>query len=82
LEVPFSTDDALINDRDVLQGLQVAVKAAADDLYDALIRDKTGLRIRRFLADLNSIDAIDAELAVNQPARQRRAEKRRHRRAE
>lgn len=77
LDVFFDTDDAAIDDRDVLRGLQVAVKAAADDMYDALIRHRTGLRIRRFLADLKSIDAIDAELGVNQPPRQWRAEKRR-----
>ncbi|KAI1865471.1 uncharacterized protein JN550_008228 [Neoarthrinium moseri] len=76
LDVFFDSDDATVNDRDVLKGLQVAVRAAADDLYDALIRNRTGLRIRRFLADLKSIDTFDAELAVNQPARQRRAEKR------
>ncbi|KAI0136717.1 hypothetical protein BJ170DRAFT_28010 [Xylariales sp. AK1849] len=73
LDVFFNADDACINDRDVLEGLEVAVKAAADDMYDALIRSRTGLRIRRFLADLKSIGAFDAELAVNQPAGQRPA---------
>ncbi|KAH6660347.1 hypothetical protein BKA67DRAFT_48658 [Truncatella angustata] len=66
----FDTDDAMIEDRAVLQGLQVAVKAAADDLYDALIRKKTGLRIRRFLADLRSIGALDAELAADHRTQQ------------
>ncbi|KAK6088282.1 hypothetical protein SCUP234_00770 [Seiridium cupressi] len=77
LDVFFDTDDAMIDDRDVLQGLQVAVKAAADDIYDALIHDKTGLRIRRFLADLKSIDIMNAELAASQPTRQRHTERKR-----
>ncbi|KAI1824503.1 hypothetical protein F4861DRAFT_530910 [Xylaria intraflava] len=51
-------DDANIKDRDVIQGLQVAIHAAADDLYDGYIRHKTGLRIRRFLADLKSFEDI------------------------
>lgn len=81
LDVFSETDDAAINDRDVLRGLQVAVKAAADDMYDALIRNKTGLRIRRFLADLKSVDIIDAELATDHSHRQRRTEKRRSEKA-
>ncbi|KAI5918296.1 hypothetical protein F4810DRAFT_598430 [Camillea tinctor] len=51
-------DDGDINDRDVIKGLQVAVHAAADDMYDAYIRTRTGLRIRRFLADLKSVDEV------------------------
>lgn len=82
LDVFFDTDDATIDDRDVLQGLQVAVKAAADDLYDALLRERTGLRIRRFLADLKAIDAFDAELAVNSPARPKQTERRRSKKAQ
>jgi hypothetical protein len=67
LDVFFDTDDVAIDDREVLQGLQVAVRAAADDLYDGLLRQRTGLRIRRFLADLKAIDSFDPQLAVNQP---------------
>ncbi|KAI2628918.1 hypothetical protein GGS21DRAFT_545391 [Xylaria nigripes] len=51
-------DDANIEDRDVIKGLQVAIHAAADDLYDGYIRHRTGLRIRRFLADLKSFEEI------------------------
>ncbi len=67
----FDHDDAAINDKDVLQGLQVAVHAAADDFYDAYIRYKTGMRIRRFLADLKSVDVLQRENMLDQvPARQ------------
>ena len=55
-------DDALISDRDVLHGLQVATRAASDDFYDAYVRYRTGLRIRRFLADLRSVDALQLQL--------------------
>ncbi|KAI1372702.1 hypothetical protein F4677DRAFT_462846 [Hypoxylon crocopeplum] len=55
LDVFFDYDDADINDRDVIRGLQVAIHAAADNTYDALIRERTGLRIRRFLADLRAV---------------------------
>ncbi|KAI0203914.1 hypothetical protein F4808DRAFT_392549 [Astrocystis sublimbata] len=55
-------DDANIEDRDVIKGLQVAVHAAADDLYDGYIRHKTGLRIRRFLADLKSFEEMSGDL--------------------
>lgn len=64
LEVFFDDDDACINDKDVLRGLQVATLAAADDFYDAYIRYKTGLRIRRFLADLKSVDVLQREDAL------------------
>ncbi|XXG94939.1 hypothetical protein Hte_001198 [Hypoxylon texense] len=60
-DVFFDYDDADINDRDVIKGLQVAIRAAADDRYDALIRDKTGLRIRRFLADLRAVGEMPQE---------------------
>ncbi|KAI8635504.1 hypothetical protein F5Y19DRAFT_469377 [Xylariaceae sp. FL1651] len=70
-------DDADIEDRDVIKGLQVAIHAAADDLYDGYIRHKTGLRIRRFLADLKSFDIVNELSTPDQPARQKRAESRR-----
>ncbi|KAI0155042.1 hypothetical protein GGR57DRAFT_512004 [Xylariaceae sp. FL1272] len=70
-------DDASIADRDVLKGLQVAIQAAADDLFDAYIRHKTGLRIRRFLADLKSFDEEQQTKATDQRAREKRAKQRR-----
>ncbi|KAI1368774.1 hypothetical protein F5Y08DRAFT_354025 [Xylaria arbuscula] len=70
-------DDADIEDRDVIKGLQVAIHAAADDLYDGYIRHKTGLRIRRFLADLKSFEDITELGPTDQRAREKRAENRR-----
>jgi hypothetical protein len=72
-------DDADIKDRDVIKGLRVATHAAADDLYDAYIRHKTGLRIRRFLADLRSFEDINgpSPVELDKQARERRAESRR-----
>lgn len=58
LDAFFGSDDADINKGHILEGLQVAVQAAADDVYDAHIRSTTGLRIRRFLADLRSVDVL------------------------
>ncbi|KAL7629591.1 hypothetical protein AAE478_001113 [Parahypoxylon ruwenzoriense] len=72
LDVFFDYDDANVNDRDVIKGLQVAIHAAADDLYDAMIRDKTGLRIRRFLADLRAVGEIPQEKLAEQRALERR----------
>ncbi|KAI0451449.1 hypothetical protein F5B21DRAFT_487126 [Xylaria acuta] len=66
-------DDADIEDRDVIKGLQVAIHAAADDLYDGYIRHKTGLRIRRFLADLKSFEDISELGSTDQRAREKRA---------
>ncbi|KAI0430196.1 hypothetical protein F5Y09DRAFT_341855 [Xylaria sp. FL1042] len=70
-------DDADIEDRDVIKGLQVAIHAAADDLYDGYIRHKTGLRIRRFLADLKSFEDVTELGPKDQRAREKRAESRR-----
>ncbi|KAI0555573.1 hypothetical protein F4679DRAFT_176084 [Xylaria curta] len=69
-------DDANIEDRDVIKGLQVAIHAAADDLYDGYIRHKTGLRIRRFLADLKSFEDISDLGSPDQRAREKRAKSR------
>ncbi|KAI0404859.1 hypothetical protein F4802DRAFT_615273 [Xylaria palmicola] len=69
-------DDADIEDRDVIKGLQVAIHAAADDLYDGYIRHKTGLRIRRFLADLKSFEEASQFDSTDQRAREKRAESR------
>ncbi|KAG4219212.1 hypothetical protein PC116_g32308, partial [Phytophthora cactorum] len=60
-----------INDRDVIRGLQVAIHAAADNMYDALIREKTGLRIRRFLADLRAVGEMQDENPAGQRAKER-----------
>ncbi|ORY66247.1 uncharacterized protein BCR38DRAFT_483893 [Pseudomassariella vexata] len=75
LDVFFDYDDGDINDKDVLKGLQIAARAAADETCDAIIRQRTGLRIRRFLADLKSIDEVKLDPS-DQRARQRRAERR------
>ncbi|KAI1383502.1 uncharacterized protein F4822DRAFT_79554 [Hypoxylon trugodes] len=68
LDIFFDYDDADINDRDVIKGLQVAIHAAADNAYDAFIRDKTGLRIRRFLADLRAVGEMQEENPTNKVA--------------
>ncbi|TQV95866.1 hypothetical protein IF1G_05695 [Cordyceps javanica] len=74
----FEYDDREITDRDVLRGLHIAASAACDEEVDAFVRNQTGLRIRRFLADLMTLET----LAVNPPvdkkqwARQRRADMR------
>lgn len=45
-------------DRDVLRGLNVAASAACDEDVDAYVRHKTGLQIRRFLADLVVLETL------------------------
>lgn len=47
-----------ISDRDVLRGLHIAASAACDEQIDAFIRHKTGLQIRRFLADLMMLENL------------------------
>ncbi|KAI6350797.1 hypothetical protein MCOR25_010378 [Pyricularia grisea] len=84
--------DRDICDRDVLKGLRLAIEAACDEEFDAWIRNQTGLRLRRFLADLKGFEGLqrDAEAIAEaeeaairaaaqdyQPARRRRAEQRR-----
>jgi hypothetical protein len=63
--------DRDIDDRDVLLGLKMAICAACDDDLDAWIRDRTGLRLRRFLADLKAFDAVsrDHKPATSKPQR-------------
>jgi hypothetical protein len=51
--------DRDINDRDVLKGLKLAASAACDENLDSWIRGKTGLRLRRFLADLKTFKNLD-----------------------
>lgn len=53
--------DSDINDRDILLGLKMAICAACDEDLDAWIRDRTGLRLRRFLADLKAFDAVSKD---------------------
>ncbi len=53
--------DRDITDRDVLKGLKMAICAACDEDLDAWIRCKTGLRLRRFLADLRAFEDLEEE---------------------
>jgi hypothetical protein len=48
------------SDHDVLNGLKIAVSVACDEVIDELVQRKTGLQIRRFLADLMVLE-IDSE---------------------
>ncbi|KAF3066560.1 hypothetical protein GL218_09090 [Daldinia childiae] len=70
LDVFFDYEDAHISDRDVIKGLQVAIHAAADNTYDAMIRVKTGLRIRRFLADLRAVGEMHDEDPAGQSVKE------------
>ncbi|KAG6031689.1 hypothetical protein E4U41_007487 [Claviceps citrina] len=72
-------DDCEISDRDVLRGLHVAASAACNEEIDAFVRNRTGLRIRRFLADLMALETLTAVRPGEddeQHARRRRAEMR------
>ncbi|RKU41596.1 hypothetical protein DL546_000426 [Coniochaeta pulveracea] len=60
-EVVVEHHDRDIEDRDVLKGLKLAITAACDENLDAWIRGRTGLRLRRFLADLKTFEALDME---------------------
>ncbi|KAM0278036.1 hypothetical protein ACHAQH_005405 [Verticillium albo-atrum] len=67
------------NDRDVLRGLHIAASAACDEDVDTWIREKTGVWIRRFLADLKAFEMLGDEPEqepehTEQRARQRRTE--------
>lgn len=65
--------DRDIDDRDILLGLKMAICAACDENLDAWICDKTGLRLRRFLADLKAFDAVSKDRkpsAAQAPRRQ------------
>ncbi|KAK4449339.1 hypothetical protein QBC34DRAFT_96840 [Podospora aff. communis PSN243] len=71
--------DEDISDRDVLKGLKIICAASADIELDAWIRAKTGLRLRRFLADLKTFESLsqDGIAALdNRRARRRRSERR------
>jgi hypothetical protein len=72
--------DRDIDDRDVLRGLKFAISAACNEDFDAWVRRKTGLRVRRLLADFKTFETLEEEERCNaqgQTARLRRAEKRR-----
>ncbi|KAK2056779.1 hypothetical protein LY76DRAFT_606720 [Colletotrichum caudatum] len=72
-------DDCDIDDRDVLRGLNIAISAACDEEVDAWIRLKTGVRIRRFLADLKAFETLGDDHEpdqVKEHARKRRADSR------
>lgn len=51
-------DDGDIVDRDVLRGLHIVASAACDEEVDAFVRNRTGLRLRRFLADLKVLETL------------------------
>ncbi|KAG5973874.1 hypothetical protein E4U55_000216 [Claviceps digitariae] len=75
----FDYDDREISDRDVLRGLHVAASAACNEEIDAFVRNRTGLRVRRFLADLMVLETLTAVRPGEddeQHARRRRAEMR------
>lgn len=55
---PPAHDDRDISDKDVLQGLKIICAASADHDFDAWIQSKTGLRLRRFLADLKTFENL------------------------
>lgn len=76
---PKEQDDRDIEDRDVLRGLHIAISAACDEEVDAWIRQKTGVRIRRFLADLKAFETLgeeDQPDPAKERARNRRADSR------
>lgn len=50
--------DTGVSDRDVLRGLHIAASAACDEEVDTFVRNKTGLRLRRFLADLMVLETL------------------------
>lgn len=54
----MSSDDRNIDDKDVLHSLRMVVCAACNEELDAWIRSKTGLRLRRFLADLKTFEDL------------------------
>ncbi|TFB04288.1 hypothetical protein CCMA1212_003638 [Trichoderma ghanense] len=69
-------DGGRVADRDVLRGLHIAASAACDEQVDAFVRNKTGLRIRRFLADLMVLETLrdgEPDQGHGQGARRKRA---------
>ncbi|KAL7799125.1 hypothetical protein V8C37DRAFT_416828 [Trichoderma ceciliae] len=77
---PTSEDDCEgdsdVVDRDVLRGLHIAASAACDEEVDTFVRNRTGLRLRRFLADLMVLETlrdIHLDEGHGQGARQKRS---------
>ncbi|KAK4192772.1 hypothetical protein QBC35DRAFT_549711 [Podospora australis] len=60
-------EDRDISDRDVLKGLKVICAASADADFDALIQNQTGLRLRRFLADLKTFEHLSENTGAGGP---------------
>lgn len=58
--VPGDDDSEDISDRDVLRGLRIVCAAAADREFDALVYSRTGMRLRRFLADVRGFEEVFA----------------------
>lgn len=65
-EVAIEHSDKDINDRDILLGLKMAIYAACDEDLDAWICSKTGLRLRRFLADLKAFNSVSQDRRTSQ----------------
>ena len=55
--------DQDITDQDILKGLKMVLSAACDEKLDRRIRAKTGVRLRRFLADLRAFEDLELEQA-------------------
>lgn len=51
-------DNGGVIDRDVLRGLHIAASAACDEEVDDFVRNRTGLRLRKFLADLMVLETL------------------------
>ena len=73
-DITVDREDRDINDRDVLKGLKVAISAACDEDLDAWIRCRTGLRLRRFLADLKTFENLKQEDTLGTDKTPRRQE--------
>jgi hypothetical protein len=61
-------DDEGINDRDVLRGLRIICAASADAELDTLVWSKSGVLLRRFLADLQSFEELGEATAGDKTA--------------
>lgn len=59
---------------DILKGLKIMCAASADEDLDAWFRHKTGLRLRRFLADLRTFEELGEEGArtISEDVKRRR----------
>lgn len=66
-EASIERSDKDISDRDILVGLKMAICAACDEDLDAWICSKTGLRLRRFLADLKAFELVSQDRNISPP---------------